>query len=47
MPAAAQLAFAELQVLGQADALGDFVKRLLLDQIGAQPRQVALVEALG
>ncbi len=30
---------------GSGRALGEFVQRLLLDQVGAQPRQVALVDA--
>jgi hypothetical protein len=39
-----QLALAQAQELRQFQLLGDFVQRLLLDQVGAQARQVALVD---
>ena len=39
-----QLTFAEPQELRQVEALGDFVQRLLLDEVGAQTRQVSLVD---
>jgi hypothetical protein len=39
-----QLAFAQAQELRQFQLLGDFKQRLLLDQVGAQARQVALVD---
>ena len=42
--AALQFAFAQAQVLGQLQALGDVRQRSLLDQVGAQARQIALVD---
>ena len=39
------LALAQAQECDSLELLGDFVQRLLLDQVGAQARQVAFVEA--